>query len=500
MEYRLGVIQRQSLKYTLVNFIGTFIGFVSVVFIYPLDGGDLYGFFQLMYGSAVLLVPFLAFGMQGAIVKFYPIFVQKQKDKQFLAFTFALTTISIILSTLVIGLVYTLFRNQLFSIFDNFSVIDENRYAILLMSYIVTYSTVFLYHAVVRYRIVIPDIINTVGLKFFLPSLVLAVYLGYINGNWFLPLILIYFSLVGAALFIYVLRLDTHEWKPDMSVLDKKGYRDFFGFMGFAVLNGLGATLALRLDITMIGAMLDVRAVAIYGIIMTISNVMEIPSKALNQIASPVISNDWANENRTNIQDVYQKSSLYGMVGGLYLFLIIYFLWVDILALMPGKFNVTLSTILTIFSLLSFARITDLVTGVNSIIISYSKDYKYHMYFLVILGLANVLLNFIFIKQFGLVGAAAATSIAYVLFNALKHFFVKYRFGFDLKFGSHFWVLFCALISFSALYFTSFDLHPVLNIAIKSSITTIVFGSLIYFTNPGGVWRNMLHEYLAKIR
>lgn len=500
MEYRLGVIQRQSLKYTLVNFIGTFIGFVSVVFIYPLDGGDLYGFFQLMYGSAVLLVPFLAFGMQGAIVKFYPIFVQKQKDKQFLAFTFALTTISIILSTLVIGLVYTLFRNQLFSIFDNFSVIDENRYAILLMSYIVTYSTVFLYHAVVRYRIVIPDIINTVGLKFFLPSLVLAVYLGYINGNWFLPLILIYFSLVGAALFIYVLRLDTHEWKPDMSVLDKKGYRDFFGFMGFAVLNGLGATLALRLDITMIGAMLDVRAVAIYGIIMTISNVMEIPSKALNQIASPVISNDWANENRTNIQDVYQKSSLYGMVGGLYLFLIIYFLWVDILALMPGKFNVTLSTILTIFALLSFARITDLVTGVNSIIISYSKDYKYHMYFLVILGLANVLLNFIFIKQFGLVGAAAATSIAYVLFNALKHFFVKYRFGFDLKFGSHFWVLFCALISFFALYFTSFDLHPVLNIAIKSSITTIVFGSLIYITNPGGVWRNMLHEYLAKIR
>jgi O-antigen/teichoic acid export membrane protein len=496
----LGIIQRQSIKFTIINFIGTFIGFLSVVFIYPLDGGILYGYFQLIYGSAVLVVPLLALGMQGAIVKYYPIFVHKEKDKQFLAFTLVLTTVSIILSTTMIGLGYLFFKHQLFSIFDNFSVIDDNKYTILSLSYIITYSSVFLYHAVVRYRIVIPDIINTVGLKIFLPTLVFIASLGLIQKNWFLPILLLYFSLVAAALFVYILNLDRHEWKPDMRVLDRKGYQEFFGFMGFAVLNGLGATLALRLDITMIGAMLNVKAVAIYGIIMTISNVMEIPSKALNQIASPVISNNWANENRANIQDVYQKSSLYGLVGGLYLFLIIYFIWVDILQLMPGKFDVTLSTILTIFALLSFARIADLVTGVNSIIIAYSKDYKYHMYFLVILGLANVILNYMFIKQFGLVGAAFATTIAYLLFNTLKHFFVKYRFGFNLKFRNHFWVLLSAFLSFTTLYFIHPDLHPIVNIVLKSSITTVVFGSLIYLINPGGVWRDLLHDYLTKIK
>jgi O-antigen/teichoic acid export membrane protein len=150
--------------------------------------------------------------------------------------------------------------------------------------------------------------------------------------------------------------------------------------------------------------------------------------------------------------------------------------------------------------LLSFARIADLVTGVNSIIISYSKDYKYHMYFLVILGVANVILNYMFIKQFGLVGAALATTIAYVLFNTLKHFFVKYRFGFDLKFRNHFWVLLSAFLSFVTLYFIHPDLHPIVNIVLKSSITTVVFGSLIYLINPGGVWRNLLHDYLTKIK
>lgn len=78
----MGVIQRQSLKYTAVNFIGTFIGFLSVVFIYPLDI-EIYGDFQAIFGFAVLLVPLLGFGIQAAIVKFYPIFVQKKEANNF---------------------------------------------------------------------------------------------------------------------------------------------------------------------------------------------------------------------------------------------------------------------------------------------------------------------------------------------------------------------------------------------------------------------------------
>ncbi|HQV98229.1 MAG TPA: hypothetical protein PLE29_11235, partial [Saprospiraceae bacterium] len=64
----MGVIQRQSIKYTAINFIGTFLGFLSVIFIYNLDQ-LLYGTFQAIYGYAVLLVPFLSFGIQSAIVK-----------------------------------------------------------------------------------------------------------------------------------------------------------------------------------------------------------------------------------------------------------------------------------------------------------------------------------------------------------------------------------------------------------------------------------------------
>lgn len=469
-----------------------------MVFIYPLDT-DLYGYFQSIYGYAVVLVPLFGLGIQGAIVKYYPIFVKKEKGSHFLSFTLMLTLTSTLIASLILGVLYYIFRPKLFVLFENFKLIDDHLIYIVGLGYIITFSSLFLYHAVVRYRIVVPDLINTVSLKFFLPVLILSIVFGWVERSWFLYIIICYFVLIGILLFAYVLKLDKHVWKVNIKSIEPTEYKGFGAFMLFSLLNGIGATLALRLDLNMIGAMLSVQAVAVYAIIMNISNVMEIPAKAINQIASPVISSSWANDKQSNIQDVYQKSSLFGLIGGLYLFLLLYFIWVDLLDLMPGKFGMELPTILMIFSLISFARIMDLASGINSVIISYSQQYKYHMYFLIILAVVNIILNYILIGKLGLVGAALSTSISYFLFNVLKYFFVKVRFGFYLSFDRHMYVVLIGIISFSILFILQLDFHPIINIIIKSCITTTVFGLLIYALNPGGEIRNIADEYIHKL-
>ncbi|MBK9581370.1 MAG: hypothetical protein IPO48_05465 [Saprospiraceae bacterium] len=156
----MGVIQRQSIKYTAINFIGTFLGFLSVIFIYTLDH-PLYGYFQTVYGYAVLLVPFLSFGIQSAIVKFYPEFVQQNKASRFLVYTLILTTISVLSSSVILLCLYFLLRSWFAQLFPNFSEIDENLLYIFLLSYIITYISIFHYHAVAKLRIVIPDILVT---------------------------------------------------------------------------------------------------------------------------------------------------------------------------------------------------------------------------------------------------------------------------------------------------------------------------------------------------
>jgi len=227
---------------------------------------------------------------------------------------------------------------------------------------------------------------------------------------------------------------------------------------------------------------------------MTISNVMEIPNKAINQIAGPVISASWQNGNRENINEVYRKSSLYGLLAGMWLFLVLYFIWPDILALMPGKLNVDLNTVLLIFTFLGMARIIDLMTGVNSVIISYSDEYRFHMYFLLVLGFTNVMLNYFLLKSMGLPGAALATLLSYFVFNLLKYVFVRSRFRMTLVW-THVWqALVCFILVFAALYFIRPPFAAFINIIIKGTLSTSLFLAAVWWLNPGGEARKTIQE------
>jgi len=493
----MGVIQRQSIKYTLINFIGTFIGFLSVVFIYPLDLAN-YGYFQLLYNFASLLVPLLGLGIHGAIIKFYPLFVQKKREEHFLSFTLLLASAAALISVCVLSLIFAMARSWLYLVFDNFALIEENAAYILVLGLLLLYTTIFIYHAMARYRIVIPDIINNVGIKIFLPVLILLTWSGYVSDRAFAPMILGFYVLVALVLLGYILKLGTHRMRPGLRSVSSGEYQHVFSFMGFSILNALGASLALRIDISMIGAMLNKESVGIYGFILTISNVMDIPNRAINQIASPVISSSWANGDKQNIQDVYQKSSLYGLIAGAYLFIIIFFIWQDILQLMPRPVSLPLQTILLVFAFLGLARIVDLMTGVNSIIISYSRDYKYHMYFLLFLGITNLILNYFLLKKYGLPGVAFSTFIAYIMFNAVKHAFVRYRFGLKLQIRDHVLVVFIFGVTFVAMYIIKLPWMPVVNIVIRSVVSTLVFGLLMWWINPGGELRILLNNYIQK--
>lgn len=495
----MGIIQRQSLKYSIVNFIGTFIGFISVIYIYPREQ-ELYGYFQFLFSTAAILTPILGLGIGSVIIKYYPIFVQDKRQQHFLSFTTVLATISAIIITGLLGIIYYLFKDGLVALFDNFNFVEDNLTEIIALSYLNLYATIFFYHAVARFRVVIPDMIYTLGMKLFLPILILSVYLGWIDRGLFPVVILLYYFVVMIALLVYVLYLDKHSLRPALKSMNKEEYRSFGSFMFFSLLNGIGASLALRLDNAMIGSMLTINAVYIYGTILTISNVIEIPSKAINQISSAVISNNWANNDKQNIQDIYQKSSVYGWIVGLFLFLLLYFIWVDILALMPGKIQLEVASILLIFSLLSFSRIIDLVTGVNSVILSYSIYYKYHMYFLIVMAIVNVTLNYIFIQMIGIVGAALATFLSYLIFNGLKYFFLKAKFGFYIQWLPHLMIAGIGILIFAGMSFVLPDFHPIFNIVLKAILLTITFSIAILILNPGGEVRTIVYGYLQKIK
>ena len=54
----MGIIKRQSIKNSIVNYVGVFIGAISVIFIYPLIDKEDLGSIQFTLNTAILFAPF----------------------------------------------------------------------------------------------------------------------------------------------------------------------------------------------------------------------------------------------------------------------------------------------------------------------------------------------------------------------------------------------------------------------------------------------------------
>ncbi|MBK8828094.1 MAG: polysaccharide biosynthesis C-terminal domain-containing protein [Saprospiraceae bacterium] len=101
--------------------------------------------------------------------------------------------------------------------------------------------------------------------------------------------------------------------------------------------------------------------------------------------------------------------------------------------------------------------------------------------------------------KYGIIGAAIATAISYVVFNVLKYFFVQFRFGFSLHFGNHILIIFAGIICFIVLSFVQPSFHPIVNLCLKSITIATIYGLLMYFLNPGGEIRQIVYENLNKL-
>ena len=77
----MGIVIRQSSISTALTFIGIGLGYLNVLYFFPLYlSPEQIGLTRVIQDFAMLLVPFAQFGISQATLKFYPSFA-KEKEK-----------------------------------------------------------------------------------------------------------------------------------------------------------------------------------------------------------------------------------------------------------------------------------------------------------------------------------------------------------------------------------------------------------------------------------
>jgi len=426
----MGIIARQGIKRSLVSAIGVLIGIISIMFVYPLSE-DSYGFAIFIYSTATILSLLLGLGSSGLVVKYYPEFKKNNISGFFgIVLSFALVNIFVISAIVILAsLIYSESIVNLFNHFDlKIDLIKENLIPIYILAVIIILIRFIIYQSSNQKRIVIPSLINEFGYKIFLPAIVLIYYFGYIE-MWMIPYLLIIFylfSLFANSIYLKNLGGLTISNKSFLTLSSNK-IKEMYKYMGFSGLNSLSANITVRIDTIMIPMLNTLSGTGIYGILMFMSNTIAIPNISLNQIASPIVSESIANNDFENIDNIYKKTSLNSYIIGAILFIIIWSILPHIIEIMPSDKD--FMPYIYVFFFLGLAKLIDMLTSVNSYIIIYSKYYRFNLYFLLFLAVLNLILNYFFIINYGIVGAALATMISMFLYNLMKLIFIKLKFN-----------------------------------------------------------------------
>lgn len=497
----MGVVKRQSLKKSLVRYIGVIIGMTNLLLIYPLSG-EMLGEIRFVVNTASLLVPFFLLGINSWTVRFFTTFRNPENGHN--GFLGLLLLTFLIGFSLLGGVVY-FFQDQLVKGIASFlsktpEELIENGLLILGLTLLLGLAKILTQYISNFNRIVIPDILSNFSLKIIYPVLILLFYYMLLSRTGVKNVVLVSHLVIAIGLFVYVRSLGQLKLKINFSFLDRPLMKSMGTYALFGIIGMIGSVFATRIDYFMVTTLSEESYFGTwtYDFAVQIINVVIIPYTAFVSIGTPIIARAMADKNNTQVVSTYKRSSIVLMVAGLGLFLATW-VSVDQLFLLTSRLEEVKGAKYVIF-FLGLGRIVDMMTGLNTQIIAFSKYFRFNVIAVVFLGVLNIFTNLYFIPRFGITGAAIATCISLALFNIMKLLFVWIKLDMQPFTWATLKVAVFAAFAFGVAYLLPYSQIPLLDIAIHSGVFTVLFATLVLYFKVSEDLNDFYTQVLKRVR
>ncbi|MEY3050457.1 MAG: hypothetical protein RLY31_242 [Bacteroidota bacterium] len=425
----MGVVKRQGILQSIVTYLGVAIGAVNTLWIYPafLTKEEI-GIINYVRESAGLLTLLTFLGSSELIIRFFPYFRNEREGHHGFLFLLACILLS---GNLVLLAGYHLGRAPLHAYFgakDNPDLYLAYLWMIPVLTFLASFSSLFALYASNFHRIVVPSAINEFLPKIGIPLMVIAYQFRLLDLDGVFRGILLVYLLITLSQAAYLRSIGQLHFRPDRRLLSGDMLKEMGRYMLFGFLGGMGSRLSSEfINIVMVGTMTTLRSTGVFVIAYFISNVVDIPRKAIARITAPLLADKWKQGDLAEIATIYRKSSLNQLIVGTGMFLSIWIGIEQLYALMPNGETFLVGR--EVVGLLGIARLIDMATGVNSEIISYSRHYRYNLYFIGMTSLIHIGANLWLVPSLGITGVGVATILSLSFFNLSKLLLIHRKFG-----------------------------------------------------------------------
>lgn len=418
-------LARQSLLTTLSSYLGVVIGYFNVLWLLPyvLDPGQV-GLYRTIQDMALLLVPVAQLGLGNGITRFFPLATDSRNA--FLTFSLALSFVGFAL----VSLVFWIFQQAIIDAFaTNAPEVIGFLWVVLLILLFSVLNSIL--DAICRsyVKVAVPSFFREVINRLSASVLVGIYFLGWIDfGQMIAGMSLIYLvSLLGIAIYVKRLQLFRIDW--DFGHIPTDVRKDFLKYSLITLLGTTGSMLIMKIDSLMVSSMIGLDANAIYTIAFSIAIVIELPKRAISQVAMPLVADHFAHNNLPAIQKLYKEIATHQFLICLLLFLGI---WSNIDSLyhfVPNKAIYEAGKWVVLW--IGLSKLVDILFSINSEIIVFSRYYIFNITATFIMSVAVVGFNLLLIPKFGIEGAAFASFLAMLLYNLIKYVHIKIRMDLD---------------------------------------------------------------------
>lgn len=466
----MGIVLNQSLKNTIITYIGFGVGAINTLYLYPIFlGATFYGLTNYVTSSANVIMPLFAIGMQNTLVKFYSQYQTDAERSRFLSFT-VLFPLLLIIPLLLMGLFF--YDEILFFLSKKNAIVKNYIWLIPFIGICMAYFEIFYAWLRVHMHSVFGNFIKEVGLRSASLLLLIGVYYNWITVEGFVYATAVVYLLALLVTMFYAFSIQ----KPNFQFTIPINTKDILTYTFYIILSGSVANLLLDGDKMILNQYMNIENIAFYSVATYIALVISVPSRAMHQIVYPITAK-LMHENKHDEMDIlYKKTSInLQMVGG-YVMLCIFVNINQLYEMVPKEYS---GGILVVF-MIGISKYFDLILGNNNAIIFNTKYYRAVLFLGVFLVFLTIGLNMIFIPIYGIMGSAFATLLSITLYSLAKLLFVVKRLDLYPFTNQTLYSIAITFVLFLLFYFWEFPFHPIISIGLKSVLVTVLYVYINY--------------------
>ena len=415
----MGVIARQSIRGTIVTYLGIAVGIVTTFFVLTrfLTTEEI-GLARVLIDAATLFIGLAQLGTNASIIRFYPYFHEKESDEDHGFFFWALVVP--FFGFVLFAVVYWACSAPLGAWFGEKSpLFVDYYYFVLPLAFFMLYQTICESTCNVLMHIVLPRAVRELVVRVGLLVLYLLYAFRILSLDGFVIGLCANYAICATINLCYFFSLKKIVLKPDWNFLRTNPHlvRRYLTYTGFLILSAVTGVLAPTLSSFFVTAKMGLDTTGIFAIATYMAVMVSVPNRSVSAIASPQLARAIKENNREECSHlIRQVTRNMLLIGGFILLM----MWVNIdliFHILPNG-----ATFATAKNVVLILGVSQLILGTFTICLTalnYSRYYAISLLMSLTLTVSAILLNNYLVPLYGMEGAAFSNLLSYGLYYVL---------------------------------------------------------------------------------